>query len=54
VIQDDCSRARFFGLKAYYRLVDDLARTGKAPRPLTGARCTPRYVWVPRKGGAAP
>ncbi len=54
VIQDDCARAHFFGLKAYYRLADDLARTGKAPRPLTGAPCSPRYVWVPREEGAVP
>jgi hypothetical protein len=54
VIQDDCSKARFFGLRAYYRLADDLARTGKAPRPLTGARCAPRYVWLPRDEAPTP
>jgi hypothetical protein len=52
VIQDDCSPARFFGLRAYYRLVDDLARTGRAPRPLTGAPCVPRFVWLPREGAS--
>jgi hypothetical protein len=54
VIQDDCGRARFFGLRATYDLVDDLARTGKAPRPLTGAPCAPRYVWLPRQDGVGP
>jgi hypothetical protein len=49
VIQDDCSTPRLFGLNKYYRLVDDLARSGKAPRSLTGYPCAPRYVWVPRR-----
>jgi hypothetical protein len=48
VIQDDCATPRLFGLTRYYRLVDDLARSGKAPRSLTGYPCAPRYVWVPR------
>jgi hypothetical protein len=48
VIQDDCATPRLFGLNTYYRLVDDLARSGKAPRSLTGYPCAPRYVWVPR------
>lgn len=48
VILDDCPTPRLFGLNGYYRLVDDLARSGKAPRSLTGYPCTPRYVWVPR------
>jgi hypothetical protein len=48
VIQDDCATPRLFGLNKYYRLVEDLARSGRAPRSLTGYPCTPRYVWVPR------
>jgi hypothetical protein len=51
VIQDDCSTGRLFGLNRHYRLVDDLARTGKAPRPITGYPCAPRYVWVPSEEG---
>jgi hypothetical protein len=59
VIQDDCFTPRLFGLNRYYRLAEDLARSGKAPRSLTGYPCAPRYVWVPREGapseeGAAP
>lgn len=53
VILDDCFTPRLPGLDTYYRLVADLARSGKAPRPLTGYPCTPRYVWVPRGEGAA-
>jgi hypothetical protein len=54
VIQDDCATPRLFGLKTYYRLAEDLARSGKAPRSLTGYPCTPRYVWVPRGEGVVP
>jgi hypothetical protein len=54
VIQDDCFTPRLFGLNSYYRLVEDLARSGKAPRSLTGYPCAPRYVWVPRGEGAVP
>jgi hypothetical protein len=54
VIQDDCSTPRLFGLDRYYRLVDDLARSGKAPRSLTGYPCAPRDVWVPRGEGVVP
>jgi hypothetical protein len=53
VIQDDCFTPRLFGLNTYYRLVEDLARSGKAPRSLTGYPCAPRYVWVPRGEGVA-
>ncbi len=48
VVQDDCATARLFGLDRYYTLVDDLARSGRAPRSLSGYPCTPRRVWVPR------
>jgi hypothetical protein len=48
VIQDDCDTPRLFGLATYYRLVEDLAASGRAPRPLSGDPCAPRYVWVPR------
>jgi hypothetical protein len=48
VIQDDCPTPRLFGINTYYRLVEDLARSGKAPRSLTGYPCAPRSVWVPR------
>jgi hypothetical protein len=51
VIQDDCGTPRLFGLDRYYRLVEDLARSGKAPRTLTGYPCSPRHVWVPRAEG---
>lgn len=51
VIQDDCPTPRLFGLNTYYRLVEDLAQSGKAPRSLTGYPCAPRYVWVPREEG---
>jgi hypothetical protein len=54
VIQDDCPTPRLFGLNKYYRLVEDLARSGKAPRSLTGYPCAPRYVWVPRGEGEVP
>jgi len=54
VIQDDCPTPRLFGLNSYYRLVEDLARSGKAPRSLTGYLCAPRYVWVPRGEGVVP
>jgi hypothetical protein len=48
VIRDECPTPRLFGLNRNYRLVEDLAQSGKAPRTLTGFGCTPRYVWVPR------
>jgi len=51
VILDDCFTPRLPGLKRYYRLVEDLARSGRAPRSLTGYPCAPRYVWVPRGEG---
>ena len=54
VIQDDCPNPPLFGLNKYYRLVEDLARSGKAPRSLTGYPCAPRYVWVPRGEAVAP
>ena len=54
VIHDDCATPRLFGLNTYYRLVEDLARSGKAPRSLTGYPCAPRYVWVPRGEGEVP
>ena len=54
VIQDDCATPRLFGLNTYYRLVGDLARSGEAPRSLTGYPCAPRYVWVPRGEGEVP
>ena len=47
VIQDDCATSRLFGLDRYYRPVEDLARSGRAPRSLTGYPCAPRYVWRP-------
>jgi hypothetical protein len=48
VIRDDCPTPRLFGLDRNYRLVGDLARSGKSPRTLTGYACAPRHVWVPR------
>jgi hypothetical protein len=54
VIQDDCATPRLFGLDRYYRLVEDLARSGKAPRSLTGYPCAPRQVWVPSGGDVVP
>jgi hypothetical protein len=48
VIQDDCGTPVLVGLKGNYRMVEDLARSGRAPRSLTGYPCSPRYVWVPR------
>jgi hypothetical protein len=54
VIQDDCFTPRLFGLNRYYRVVEDLARSGKSPRSLTGYPCAPRYVWVPRGEGVVP
>jgi hypothetical protein len=54
VIEDDCFTPRPFGLNRYYRLVEDLAATGKSPRPLTGYPCAPRSVWVPRGEGEVP
>jgi hypothetical protein len=53
VIQDDCPTPRLFGLNTYYRLVEDLAQSGKAPRSLTGYPCAPSHVWVPREDGVA-
>lgn len=54
VIGDDCATPRLFGLNTYYEQVEDLARSGRAPRSLTGYLCTPRYVWVPRREGILP
>jgi hypothetical protein len=54
VIGDDCATPRLFGLDTYYQQVEDLARSGRAPRSLTGYPCTPRYVWVPRREGVLP
>jgi hypothetical protein len=54
VILDDCFTPRLFGLNTYYRLVEDLAGSGKAPRSLTGYPCAPRHVWLPRGEGAVP
>jgi hypothetical protein len=54
VIQDDCATPRLFGLNRYYRFVEDLARSGRAPRSLTGYPCAPRHVWVPRGEGVVP
>jgi hypothetical protein len=51
VILDDCTQSPLFGLKRYYRPLDDLARSGRAPRSLTGHPCTPRHIWVPRGEG---
>ena len=48
VIQDDCGTPALVGLKGNYELVLDLARSGSAPRSLSGYPCSPRYVWVPR------
>jgi hypothetical protein len=54
VVQDDCFTPRLFGLNRFYRPVEDLARSGRAPRSLTGYPCSPRQVWVPRGEDAAP
>jgi hypothetical protein len=54
VIQDECPLPRLVGLDRNYRLVEDLARSGRAPRTLTGYGCTPRYVFVPREEAAVP
>jgi hypothetical protein len=54
VIQDDCPNPPLFGLNKYYRLVEDLAQSGRAPRSLSGYPCTPRYVWLPREEAAVP
>jgi hypothetical protein len=54
VIADDCATPRLFGLNTYYQQVEDLARSGRAPRSLTGYLCSPRYVWVPRREGVLP
>jgi len=51
VVLDDCFTPRLPGLNRYYRLVEDLGRSGRAPRSLTGYPCAPRYVWVPRGEG---
>lgn len=48
VLQDDCPTPRLFGLQTHYRLVEDLASSGRAPRTLTGYPCTLRSVWAPR------
>jgi hypothetical protein len=52
VIQDDCATSRLFGLEKYYTLAEDLARSGRSPRSLTGYPCRPRYVWLPRGEGS--
>jgi hypothetical protein len=54
VIQDDCGTPRLPGLNRHYRLVDDLARTGRSPRSLTGYPCAPRHVFMPRGEGDVP
>lgn len=54
VIQDDCATPRLFGLNSSYRLAEDLAPGGMAPRSLTGYPCAPRHVWVPREEGVVP
>jgi hypothetical protein len=48
VIDDPAFTPQLFGLPEDYRLVDDLARSGKAPRTLTGYPCASRQVWLPR------
>jgi hypothetical protein len=48
VIDDPAFTHQLFGLEQYYVLVDDLARSGRAPRVLTGYPCASRRVWVPR------
>jgi hypothetical protein len=48
VIQDDCGTPSLAGLKGNYRMVEDLALSGRSPHPLTGYPCSPRYVWVPK------
>jgi hypothetical protein len=48
VLLDDCPTPRLFGLQTHYRLVEDLASSGRAPRTLTGYPCTLRSVWAPR------
>ena len=48
LLQDYWTEPRLFGLNTYYEPVEDLARSGRAPRSLTGYRCKPRYVWAPR------
>jgi hypothetical protein len=54
VIEDDCATPRLFGLDRYYRVVEDLARSGRSPRSLTGYPCAPRQVWAPRGEGGDP
>ncbi len=49
VLLDDCATPSLLGLETYYRFAEDLARSGKAPRTLTGYRCAPRYLWLPRR-----
>jgi hypothetical protein len=48
VIQDDCGTPALAGLKGNYRMVEDLALSGRSPHPLTGYPCSPRFVWIPR------
>jgi hypothetical protein len=48
VVDDPAFTHQLFGLKQYYRLADDLGRSGRTPRMLTGYPCAPRLVWMPR------
>jgi hypothetical protein len=48
VIDDHAFTPQLFGLPEDYRLVDDLALSGKVPRTLTGYQCVSRQVWLPR------
>ncbi|MCD6499265.1 MAG: hypothetical protein J7M25_13315 [Deltaproteobacteria bacterium] len=48
VIHDRTYTYQLPGLVRYYRQTQDLSRLGQAPGVLTGNRCTPRYLWVPR------
>jgi hypothetical protein len=48
VLDDPAFTHELFGLDTYYRLVDDLGRSGRVPRMLTGYPCAPGRVWVPR------
>jgi len=48
VIHDRTYTYQLPGLARFYRRVQDLARSGQAPGVMTGNRCRPRYLWVPR------
>ena len=48
VIDDPAFTYQLFGLKQYYSVADDLARSGTVPRMLTGYPCAPAQVWRPR------